>query len=178
MHRILLQHAAPHVAGVAALIRGSYPSKTVQEVETQLLAYTTPNKISAAGLGSPNQLLYIEPTGCTNDSDCLDGNACNGAETCNLGTGTCEAGAVSHLIVSNYDNAAIFILASYSILILLSSFSHLQPLTGTCDSGEESCCPQDCIPLLTCGVAETSSTLGLDSVDIPSKKTWHFECQV
>lgn len=31
-------------------------------------------------------------TVCTNDADCDDGNFCNGAETCNTGTGVCEAG--------------------------------------------------------------------------------------
>jgi hypothetical protein len=32
------------------------------------------------------------PTGCEVDSDCDDGLFCNGAETCNVGTGTCQAG--------------------------------------------------------------------------------------
>ncbi|MEM7354267.1 MAG: M36 family metallopeptidase, partial [Acidobacteriota bacterium] len=32
------------------------------------------------------------PTGCTNNGDCDDGDFCNGAETCNVGTGACEAG--------------------------------------------------------------------------------------
>ncbi|MEM7352559.1 MAG: S8 family serine peptidase, partial [Acidobacteriota bacterium] len=32
------------------------------------------------------------PTGCTVDADCDDGAFCNGAETCNTGTGVCEAG--------------------------------------------------------------------------------------
>ncbi|MEM7582055.1 MAG: M36 family metallopeptidase [Acidobacteriota bacterium] len=31
--------------------------------------------------------------GCTSDAQCSDGLFCNGAETCNLGTGVCEAGA-------------------------------------------------------------------------------------
>ena len=30
--------------------------------------------------------------GCTSDAQCSDGDFCNGAETCNLGTGQCEAG--------------------------------------------------------------------------------------
>ncbi|MEM7586959.1 MAG: M36 family metallopeptidase, partial [Acidobacteriota bacterium] len=32
------------------------------------------------------------PVGCTSDLECDDGAFCNGSETCNLGTGVCEAG--------------------------------------------------------------------------------------
>ncbi len=31
--------------------------------------------------------------GCTSDAQCTDGQFCNGAETCNLGTGICESGS-------------------------------------------------------------------------------------
>ena len=35
---------------------------------------------------------------CLNDAACRDENTCNGAETCNLGTGICDAGQVSRFL--------------------------------------------------------------------------------
>ncbi len=38
------------------------------------------------------QVCFIVPSDCQSDNDCDDGAFCNGTETCNLGTGACEAG--------------------------------------------------------------------------------------
>src|SRR5690606_19841565 len=50
---------------------------------------------NGAACGSPGQVCLgtscITPQ-CTSDADCSDGNACNGAEVCNLATFTCQAG--------------------------------------------------------------------------------------
>jgi subtilisin family serine protease len=50
--------ASPHVAGVAALILEAKPSASVSEVTNLIAEYATTGKVSAAGTGSPNLLLY------------------------------------------------------------------------------------------------------------------------
>lgn len=55
--------ASPHVAGMAALILGRYPTATPAEVTARLLTNSTPDKVIGPGTGSPNKLLYVLPTG-------------------------------------------------------------------------------------------------------------------
>jgi subtilisin family serine protease len=55
--------AAPHVAGVAAVLLGRFPSSTTAEVGTMLRTSATPNVVTSAGTGSPNYLLYLDPVG-------------------------------------------------------------------------------------------------------------------
>ena len=55
--------AAPHVAGAAALLLSVTPTATPATIASQLVANTTANKVTNAGTGSPNRLLY---TGGTN----------------------------------------------------------------------------------------------------------------
>lgn len=50
--------AAPHVAGAAALYLANNPSATPAQVTTALINNSTPNKVTSAGTGSPNRLLY------------------------------------------------------------------------------------------------------------------------
>jgi subtilisin family serine protease len=72
--------AAPHVAGTAALFLAKQPTATPQEVRNGLVNAATPGRVTNAGAGSPNRLLFtdhgIEPPppvpGCgtkTNDND-------------------------------------------------------------------------------------------------------------
>ncbi len=49
--------AAPHVAGVAALILSGYPAYTPNQVRSSMLAGATANVVTSAGTGSPNLLL-------------------------------------------------------------------------------------------------------------------------
>ncbi len=49
--------ASPHVAGVAALILGSYPSYSPAQVRGAMLAGATANVVASVGSGSPNMLL-------------------------------------------------------------------------------------------------------------------------
>ena len=44
-------------------------------------------------LGATSCTAFV-PSICTNNSECDDSNACNGAEICNLSTKSCEAGAL------------------------------------------------------------------------------------
>ncbi|MBX3712531.1 MAG: S8 family serine peptidase [Lysobacter sp.] len=50
--------ASPHVAGVAALYLASNPSATPAQVTSAIINASTPNKVTSAGSGSPNRLLY------------------------------------------------------------------------------------------------------------------------
>ncbi len=45
--------------------------------------------------------LAINAVSCTSDTDCNDGLACNGAETCNLGSHVCQAGTAPSCSVGN-----------------------------------------------------------------------------
>ena len=89
--------ASPQVAGLAALIIGVDPSLTPAQVR-QII------RDGAIDLGPAgfdrgyghgridviNSLSLI--SGCITDGDCDDGLVCNGAETCDLVTGICQAG--------------------------------------------------------------------------------------
>lgn len=50
--------AAPHVAGVAALYLANNASATPSQVASALINNSTPSKVTSAGTGSPNRLLY------------------------------------------------------------------------------------------------------------------------
>lgn len=50
--------ASPHVAGVAALYLGKNPSATTTQVRDAIVNNATPNKVTNAGTGSPNELLF------------------------------------------------------------------------------------------------------------------------
>jgi len=55
--------AAPHVAGVAAVLFGRYPSSTASQIASMLRTSATPNVVISPGTGSPNYLLYLDPLG-------------------------------------------------------------------------------------------------------------------
>jgi subtilisin family serine protease len=57
--------AAPHVAGVAAILLGTSPTSTPAEIAAKLRASATPNLVTSVGMGSPNYLLYLDPAGST-----------------------------------------------------------------------------------------------------------------
>lgn len=50
--------ASPHAAGAAALYLSANPAATPTGVRDALVNNSTPNKVTAAGTGSPNRLLY------------------------------------------------------------------------------------------------------------------------
>ena len=50
--------ASPHVAGVAALYLAENPNATPSQVTSAIINSSTPNKVTSAGSGSPNRLLY------------------------------------------------------------------------------------------------------------------------
>ena len=89
--------AAPHVAGLAALLLDHDPTLTPAEVKT--LIQSGAIDLGAAGFDSSfgsgridaiRSLTLAGPTGCATDPQCSDGLFCNGAETC--AAGTCQPG--------------------------------------------------------------------------------------
>ncbi|HXG44321.1 MAG TPA: S8 family peptidase [Gemmatimonadales bacterium] len=51
--------SAPHVAGVAGLYLEGNPAATPAQVASAIVTNATPNKVTGAGSGSPNRLLYM-----------------------------------------------------------------------------------------------------------------------
>lgn len=51
--------ATPHVAGAAALLLSQTPSLTPAQVASALVTASTPGKVTGAGSGSPNRLLFV-----------------------------------------------------------------------------------------------------------------------
>ncbi|MFJ5228602.1 S8 family peptidase [Kitasatospora sp. NPDC088391] len=51
--------AAPHVTGAAALYLSAHPQATPADVQSALTGAATQNRISGAGQGTPNRLLYV-----------------------------------------------------------------------------------------------------------------------
>jgi subtilisin family serine protease len=57
--------AAPHVAGVAAVLLSQTPSMLPVDVTSKILALATSGIVSNAGAGSPNRLLFAGPSSTT-----------------------------------------------------------------------------------------------------------------
>ena len=53
--------ASPHVAGAVALLLGANPSLSTAQVTSTLLGNATTGKVTSAGTGSPNRLLFTNP---------------------------------------------------------------------------------------------------------------------
>lgn len=57
--------ASPHVAGAVATLLSRFPTSTPSQVATLLRDSATSNVVTSAGTGSPNFLLFQDPTGGT-----------------------------------------------------------------------------------------------------------------
>jgi subtilisin family serine protease len=71
--------ATPHVVGAAALYLADHPAATPQQVRDALVANGTTGKVTGAGTGSPNVLLYTG-TGGTTPPPASCGTATNGTD--------------------------------------------------------------------------------------------------
>jgi hypothetical protein len=91
--------AAPHVAGVAAVLRQADPQADAAELRAALVASRTQVLDARGGttwsyprLDLPWALAHLDPPyvrGCDDDADCDDGDVCDGAETCDA-DGFCQ----------------------------------------------------------------------------------------
>ncbi|ANE42980.1 S8 family peptidase [Deinococcus puniceus] len=57
--------ASPHVAGAVALLLQGTPSGSSSAITSSLISASTPNKVTGAGTGSPNRLLFTGTGGTT-----------------------------------------------------------------------------------------------------------------
>jgi subtilisin family serine protease len=77
--------ASPHVAGVAAQIRGEFPAFTPADVTAEILGRATCDRVVNPGPGSPNLLLYslsgTDPN-CQNTCNPNKGDPCNVDDDC------------------------------------------------------------------------------------------------
>lgn len=98
-----------------------------------------------------------ECSGCTSNGDCDDGDACNGVETCNIGTGACESG-----IPVNCDDGDACTADSCDSGTGACSNDPIVPCcgNGTCETGEDQCnCSADC------GTPPSTETVCDDGID-------------
>lgn len=96
-------------------------------------------------------------SGCASDADCDDGDACNGTETCDLGTGACQSGTPV-----NCDDSDVCTSNSCDPATGLCSNDPLVPCCGNavCETGEDQCnCSADC------GTPPTTETACADGID-------------
>jgi hypothetical protein len=101
----------------------------------------TVTDVSVLGADGQNDIC---DAGCTMDSDCDDGAFCNGAETCNVGTGICEAGSAPACDDGAFCNGA----------------ESCNETTDSCEAGTPPACDDGAF----CNGAETCNE-GTDSCD-------------
>ncbi|MHC5112404.1 MAG: S8 family serine peptidase, partial [Planctomycetota bacterium] len=126
--------SSPAVAGLAALILSVNPTRTPAEVRQIIqdgaIDMGPPGFDRGYGHGRIDAINSIQLAACNTNGECDDGLFCNGAETCDTGTGSCQPGSdpcpgqgcdeVAGCVPCNDD--------------------------GTCDMGEDcNSCPGDCI---------------------------------
>ena len=98
--------ATPHVAGGAALYLGANPSASPAAVQTALKDNATKGKVTNAGSGSPNNLLYVgtgappptdppPPTGCSASNGTNVSIPDPGTAYSNISIGSCNRSASS-----------------------------------------------------------------------------------
>ncbi|MEM7356071.1 MAG: hypothetical protein AAF657_34970, partial [Acidobacteriota bacterium] len=91
----LITSITPTVVGQQTLSATyTLPAGALQAVRAQFRYQSTNAACSAGNWNDRDDLVFAVGTavGCSVNADCDDGAFCNGAETCNTGTGVCEAG--------------------------------------------------------------------------------------
>ncbi|MEM7350648.1 MAG: sialidase family protein, partial [Acidobacteriota bacterium] len=91
----LITSITPTVVGQQTLSATyTLPAGALQAVRAQFRYQSTNAPCSAGNWNDRDDLVFAVGTaaGCSVNADCDDGAFCNGAETCNTGTGVCEAG--------------------------------------------------------------------------------------
>jgi serine protease len=85
--------ASPHVAGVGALYLSANPASTPSAAETAIKTNATPNKITNAGSGSPNLLVYTGFIGGAPPPPTNQPPVANFSFTCNAAGHYCDLNA-------------------------------------------------------------------------------------
>ena len=145
---VLIDSIVATVAGEQTLsAQYTLPAGSLQAVRAQFRYQSTNAPCSSGNYNDRDDLVFAVGTAspiCTIDADCDDGAFCNGAETCNTGTGQCESGTAPACDDGLYCNG-----------------------TETCNEGTDSCdagTAPVCDDGLFCNGAETCNE-GTDSCD-------------
>ena len=117
--------ASPHVAGVAALYLASNPNATPAQVRNALVDNATSGKVTDAGSGSPNKLLYSIFGGGENPPPPPDTYSVSGTVTNSAGTGISGV-TVSNGTVSATTNSS----GAYTLTGLANATYTLTPSLG------------------------------------------------
>ena len=117
--------ASPHVAGVAALYLASNPNATPAQVRNALVDNATSGKVTDAGSGSPNKLLYSIFGGGENPPPPPDTYSVSGTITNSAGTGISGV-TVSNGTVSATTNSS----GAYTLTGLANATYTLTPSLG------------------------------------------------
>ncbi len=144
---VLIDSIVATVAGEQTLsAQYTLPSGTLQAVRAQFRYQSTSAACASGSYNDRDDLVFaVGPDFvCTIDAQCDDGAFCNGAETCNTGTGQCEAGTAPVCDDGAFCNGA-----------------------ETCNEGTDSCdagTPPACDDGLYCNGTESCNE-GTDSCD-------------
>ena len=147
---VLIDSIVATVAGEQTLsAQYTLPAGSLQAVRAQFRYQSTNAPCSSGNYNDRDDLVFaVNPASvCTVDADCDNGLFCDGAETCNTGTGQCEAGTPPACDDGAFCNG-----------------------TETCNEGTDSCdagTPPACDDGLFCNGTETCNE-GTDSCDAGS----------
>lgn len=144
--------AAPHVAGLVALLLSADPTLTPAEVRQAIRggavdkgAAGFDNLYGFGRIDAVNSLQLVAPSGCTTNPQCDDGVFCNGAETCVAGS--CQAGGYpcgSQLCRESDDQCVNCLTAATCDDGLFCNGAESCNGAGNCQAGSDPC------PGLTC----------------------------
>ena len=136
------------------------PAGTLQAVRARFRYQGSPSPCATGGWDDHDDLVFaVEPAGCTINADCDDGLFCNGAETCNVGTGQCQAGTPPSCNDAQFCNGVET--CNETTDSCDPGTAPCDPVTETCDEGTDMCEPvgctinADCDDGLFCNGAET-----------------------
>jgi serine protease len=120
--------ASPHVAGVAALYLANNPSATPTQVRNALVDNATSGKVTDAGSGSPNKLLYSIFGGGENPPPPDDTYSVSGTVTNSAGTGISGVTVSNGTVSATTNSSGAYTLtglanATYTLTPSLSGYS-------------------------------------------------------
>ncbi|MCP3962004.1 MAG: exo-alpha-sialidase [bacterium] len=90
----LITSITPPAAGANTLTaQYTLPTGSLQAVRAQFRYQSTNAECASGAYNDRDDLVFaVEPDACTSNAQCDNGQFCDGAETCNPGTGQCESG--------------------------------------------------------------------------------------
>ena len=140
--------AAPHVAGLAALLLDADPSLTPTEVRTHIRGGAVDlgplGFDSGYGYGRIDVIDSLAWTPCSADAECHDALFCNGVEACETATGLCQAGinpCEAPLLCRESDDLCVNCLSDSDCDdgLYCNGAETCVTAAGVCEAGEDPC---------------------------------------